>query len=38
VLNDDWTIPHMGLLGRMSEWQQSVVGTSIPVSAGGIQS
>jgi hypothetical protein len=38
VLNDDWTIPHVGLLARMSEWQQSVLGTAAPVSADGIQS
>lgn len=38
VLNDEWTIPHMGLQARMSKWHESVVGTSIPTSAGDLQS
>jgi hypothetical protein len=34
ALNDDWTIPHIGLIQRLSERQQTATGKTVPIYGG----
>jgi hypothetical protein len=31
ALDDDWTVPLLGLLQRLSEWQQAATGRAVPI-------